>query len=134
MPGFAMVPLRIALAIVFLVHGVGKFTQPGGPGSWAGEELPAALQTLIAMGEVAGAVAMLVGFLTRLAGIGLACIMAGATLLVHWKDGFLHFELTMVLFFVAVAMVIGGSGPVSIDSVIRKRRTAKSAAAPAPTT
>lgn len=82
---------RLALAAVFLFHGISKF-----PNLAAGAEkmgMPEWLWSLVATGEVLTGGALIAGGLiatrlgdivTRLGGLGVIIIMLGAIALVHW--------------------------------------------------
>jgi putative oxidoreductase len=83
--------LRVALASVFIYHGISKFA--GGLTPPPMMELPVAVWALVAFAEVAGGVLILVGgvikdrvgdIVTRLAGLAIAPVMLGAIFMVHW--------------------------------------------------
>ena len=82
--------LRIGLGIIFLYHGFGKvFGEGTALGSaWNTPEMPNIIQILVAWGELLGGAAILLGFLTELASLGIIVIMLGAIFLVHGKNGF----------------------------------------------
>src|SRR5437899_8686741 len=75
---FALLALRLALGTVFLFHGLPK------KGLWSAqpsEQLPAGLLTrlrILSIVEPAGALGLIFGFLTQLAGLGLVIVMVGA--------------------------------------------------------
>jgi putative oxidoreductase len=129
-PGTALLVLRLALGITMLAHGYQKlfvfgfagittgFTQMGIPA-------PGLVAPLIALLEFFGGIALIVGLLTRLAALGLACDMLGALGFVHLKNGFFMptgFELVFVLLGMSLAIALGGAGDLSIDGAIAKRR------------
>src|SRR5262249_24082510 len=85
--------LRLALAAIFIFHGLNLV---GGEGhEWGGawmnksaaekgiEPPPAPVQMAVAWGQLIGGIALALGFLTRLAALGIIAIMAGAIALVH---------------------------------------------------
>ncbi|NNE05238.1 MAG: DoxX family protein [Xanthomonadales bacterium] len=82
--------LRIALASVFLFHGIGKFTGAGGIGGFAQMTgLPVFVAFLVGFAEVAGGLGMIIGgfgkpLITRLAGAAIIPVMLGAIFMVHW--------------------------------------------------
>ena len=97
-----------------------------------------AQQALVAWGELLGGAALAVGFLTRLAALGIIAIMAGAIATVHWEQGFaLHavegpagpmpagFEYNFALIVMCLAVVLLGGGTLAVDRVFRvgPRRT-----------
>src|SRR5262245_18507192 len=87
--------LRLGLAVVFVYNGMGKLGPEKEWGSkWAPPEmdLPAAVQAPVAWGEFIGGIALGIGFLVRVAALGLIAIMAGAIVKVHWVNGFRLFD------------------------------------------
>ena len=78
--------IRLALAIVFIVHGSQKFQNMEGTAGFFGSlGFPAFVAYLIAFVELAGGIAMLLGIFTAWAGILLALVMAGAIYLVKFN-------------------------------------------------
>ena len=130
---FAPTILRLLLALIFSVHG-GQMTLGwmGGAGwngtltQWAdpqGLHLSYALATVAIVTEVAGAVGMLLGFLTRPAALGILCVMAAAIRMVHWPEGFLApkgYEYPLSLGAVALALIVCGGGRFSLDRWIAR--------------
>jgi len=126
--------LRLTLAAIFIYHGLalvgGPDNQMGAswmkPSEASPEVPPAPVQLAVAWGELLGGVAMLLGFLTRLAAVGLIVIMAGAIALVHWPHGFdiqQHgYEYNFAIIMMALALVLGGPGPLAVDHFFRVRR------------
>src|SRR2546430_1093004 len=80
--------LRLALAAIFIYHGYMLVSKDWGRDALAGSGQPVPVQVAVAWGQLIGGIAMLVGFLTRLAALGLIVIMGGAIALVHWEHGF----------------------------------------------
>src|SRR5205807_10514221 len=78
--------LRLALAAVFIFHGIDLVSHEGGT-AWH-PELPVPAQAAVAWGQLLGGIALALGFLTRLAAAGLVVIMGGAIYTVHWEHGF----------------------------------------------
>ena len=79
--------LRVALASVFVYHGMGKVIAFGGFVEMSGLPMPVA--ALVAFAEVAGGVGIIVGaftndLVTRLAGLAIVPVMLGAIFMVHW--------------------------------------------------
>src|SRR5206468_552019 len=87
---YALAPLvlRLGLAVVFIFHGMQKVRAGDSWGTGWNPEMPGAMQAAVAWGELLGGVAMALGFLTRLAALGLITIMVGAIVTVHAKNGF----------------------------------------------
>ncbi|HZT80859.1 MAG TPA: DoxX family protein [Gemmataceae bacterium] len=114
--------LRLALAAVFLYHGVALVSQEMGFGWNPG--LPRVVQALVAWGQLLGGAAMVIGFLTRLAAAGLIVIMVGAIALVHWPYGFSlpkGYEYNVVLILICLVLVLTGPGKLAVDHWLRLR-------------
>jgi putative oxidoreductase len=121
---WSVVPLRIALALPMLVHGLGNVgVGPAGPGSIGqfaqfldsqGLPLASVFAVVVTITEVGGGAAVLLGVLTRYAAAAIAIDMLLATLVVHVPNGYLvrngGVELALTLFLIAVAIVITGAG------------------------
>ena len=133
---FAPTILRLVLALVFCVHaGQKTIGWMGGPGlsallaQWtapppAGLNLSYPVAVLGILAEVAGALAMLLGLCTRLAGLLLLGQMAAAVALVHWQAGFLApkgYEYPLTLGGVALALVFCGGGRLSADRALARQ-------------
>jgi putative oxidoreductase len=122
--------LRLALAAIFIYHGLDLVGSEGNQwgANWmkAADAPPAPVQLAVAWGQLLGGVALAVGFLTRLAAIGIIAIMLGAIALVHWQYGFDNrqrgFEYNFAIIVMASCLVLGGPGPIAVDRVFRFRR------------
>lgn len=68
----AFLILRLVIGIIFLYHGWMKLS-----GLMAGNEM-SGIMTILAIAEPLGGLALILGFLTQLASLGLAIIMIGA--------------------------------------------------------
>jgi putative oxidoreductase len=118
---YASLFLRIALGAVFIYHGYGKvFGESAAMGTaWNPYGMPSVLQLLVAWGEFAGGIALLIGFLTPIAAIGIITIMAGAIVTVTGKNGFnmmnQGYEYNFVLIMMCLALIANGAGACSID-------------------
>jgi putative oxidoreductase len=127
--------VRLALGIVMLPHGLqkalGLFGGPGYSGTMAmftSQGMPAALAFLVILGESAGSLGLIVGFLSRIAGFGISCIMLGAIAMVHLPNGFFMnwsgkqagegFEFHILALGIALAVLVGGGGKSSLDRAI----------------
>ena len=127
--GLALV--RIITGIVFAAHGYQKFFVFGLDGATGaftqmGIPAPAITAPLVAIVELFGGIALIIGLLTRLAALGLAINMLGAIFLVRLKGGFFApngAEFELVLCIACLALVIGGAGALSVDDAIARRRT-----------
>jgi putative oxidoreductase len=138
---FALLVARIAVGIVFFAHGGQKvFGWFGGKGLAATVDgmtkagMPAVVPYLVAFGELAAGLGLIVGLLTRIAAGGMFIEMLGAVLLVHLKGGFFAdnkgFEYPLTLCLVCLALMLTGAGAYSLDALLH--RNALPAARPAP--
>ena len=125
--------VRLVLGIIFFMHGAQKVLGWfGGQGLSAtvqmmSANLPVILAYMVAFGELLGGIALIVGFLSRLAAAGIFIIMAGAVTTVHWKNGFFApqgFEYPFALAAMALSIVIGGGGCLALDRLFCKGKEA----------
>jgi putative oxidoreductase len=129
--------LRLGLAAIFVTHGVLKVMTQGGRGWWDPQQLAPTLQAVVAWGELAAGVALLVGFLSRLAALGLIVDMVGAVILVAGKKGFvpvqapgqpglnflsIGYEYNVAIIVSCLALIFLGSGGLSVDSLLWRRK------------
>jgi putative oxidoreductase len=136
--------LRLILGIVFFAHGaqslLGWF---GGVGLGAVIEgfgsigIPPVVAILVVATEFFGALALMLGIMTRPAAAGILAVMGGAIYLVHGSVGFFMnwsgqqpgegFEFHLLAMGIAAALVIRGGGFASLDRRLARRQ--RSAAA-----
>ncbi len=121
--------LRLGLGIIFLYHGAHKVSEGGGTTWMKGPEAqPVYVQLPVAWGEFLGGIALIVGFMSRVAAAGIIIIMAGAIVTYHGKHGFSlanqGYEYNFALIVMALAIILLGSGAFSVDHYLwRRRRT-----------
>lgn len=131
--------LRLFLGIVFFPHGAQKvFGWFGGHGFagtmhhfTANMGLPYLVALLVILIEFLGSLALIAGALTRLAALGIAAVMVGAIVTVHWKFGFFMnwfgqqpgegFEYHLLAVGIALALMIKGGGAASVDRALIRR-------------
>ena len=129
---WGFLPLRCAIALVFLMHGGQKVLYFGVAGvadmlGKLGFAFPVFFAVLLMVIEIAGALAILFGFFARAAGLVLAVEMIIAIYVARLGGGFFtpygfEFELTLMGACLTVAAV--GAGGASIDDLMRRRRAA----------
>jgi putative oxidoreductase len=135
-PSWSRLVVRLALGVVFFAHGGQKVL------GWFGGhglkttiqvfqqymKVPPAATVVAAFIEFFGGVAMLVGFLSRPFALGLIVVMLVAIAKVHWKNGFFlasqpgqanGWEYNFALIAMALAVLIGGAGALSVDILLR---------------
>jgi putative oxidoreductase len=130
---------RLLIASIFLVSGIAKLTDtPGTVAHMAEKGIPYTHTLALVAGsaEVLGAIAILTGFLTRLASIGLILFMIPTTLIFHafWNYAGQERMPQMVNFMKNLAIIGGlavlmaqGAGRFSIDHRIRRARARRRA-------
>jgi putative oxidoreductase len=113
------------LAAVFLYHGGQKvFGWFGGEGwngtmtAFAGMGFSSSTTVFVMLTELLVAIAMLFGFLTRLAALGVIAVMGGALYFVHAGHGIGECEYPFALLMVALALLFVGAGRLSLDRAI----------------
>jgi putative oxidoreductase len=128
-PDLALLVIRLAAGFSFFMHGLQKwqmgidkvaqgFGQMGIP-------LPGVAAPFIGGLELIGGIALMIGALTRLSGFLLFCDMFVATMLVHFKNGWLGqggMELTVLLGSMAIGLALAGAGTYSVDAFLAGRR------------
>jgi putative oxidoreductase len=122
--------LRAGLAAVFIFHGLDLVSKEGGTAWDEHLGLSKPEQAAVAWGQLIGGIAVAIGFLTRLAALGLAVIMGGAIAQVHWEHGFdirdHGWEYNYVILVVCAALILMGGGSLAVDRFFRMRRKTSS--------
>ena len=120
--------LRAVAGSIFAAHGAQKlftFGLDGVAGAFGGMGVPMAgiVGPAVAFLEFFGGLALIVGLLTRLVGVGLAANMLGAILLVHLPNGLFlpnGSEFALALLGAAATLVLTGAGSFSVDAVLSR--------------
>jgi putative oxidoreductase len=139
---WAPIPLRLIVGYGFMQHGFAKLSR--GPDAFAvvlhaiGVPAPHLMAWLTILIEVFGGLAVLLGALVPLASLPMAAVLLVAIFTVHLPYGFSSIKLISVtsghaqlgppgyetnLLYLAclAALVLGGSGPMSIDGYLRRK-------------
>jgi len=139
---WAPIPLRLIVGYGFMVHGFAKLGR--GPDAFAivlcalGVPAPHFMAWATILTEVLGGAAVILGAFVTLVSIPMAAILLVAIFTVHLPYGFTSIKLMAVtpagaqfgppgyecnLLYLAclAALVLGGSGPMAIDGLVRKR-------------
>lgn len=120
MQKFAELGGRAMLAVLFLLAGIGKITgYEATAGYMASQGVPGALLPLVIALEVLGALAIIVGWKTRLTAFLLAGFSVVSAALFHANLAD-QMQMTMFLKNIAIAggfllLVAHGAGPLSLD-------------------
>ncbi|MEW6776601.1 MAG: DoxX family protein [Bdellovibrionota bacterium] len=121
----ALLILRLVAGAAFAIHGWGKIKTPF---SWVPPDapmaIPAVFQGLAALSEFGGGLAWILGLLTPLASLGMACTMAVAVYLhaVVFGDPFINptgggaYELPLLFFAISLVLLTVGPGKFSVDA------------------
>lgn len=129
--------LRVILGVIFFAHGAqkvmgwfGGYGLTGTVGAFKNYmHIPAPLTYLASFTEFFGGIFIILGFMTRLSALGLLISMIVAIFTVHIKSGFFlssgepnkgnGYEFNLALAAISLALILTGSGPISIDSVLK---------------
>lgn len=137
--GVSSLVLRVTLGLVMFPHGAQKLLGWfGGYGYGATTSfltqsagLPGPIAFLVIMIEFFGSLALIAGAFSRAAALGVIAVMVGAVLTVHLPNGFFMnwsgaqagegFEYHLLAIGIALAIVIRGSGSLSVDRILSRR-------------
>jgi putative oxidoreductase len=112
---WSLLLLRIMVGIVFVTSGYGHLKAPKQRAESIG--LSVGFTIFLGLAELLGGIAIIVGFLTQWAAIGLVLIMLGAIYMkiVKWKTGFWgekssgwHYELMFIVMNLVILCTGGG--------------------------
>jgi putative oxidoreductase len=127
----AVTILRVILGFLFAAHGWQKFNEwtiAGTQASFAKMGVPAAeiAAPAVAVLELGGGIALILGVLTRVVAVLLALDMLGALVLVHASAGVYAatggYELVLLLAAAALSVALTGAGRISVDRALFGRR------------
>ncbi|MFD2706556.1 DoxX family protein [Salibacterium lacus] len=113
--------LRIVLGVIFFVHGWDKFQSGIGNtvGFFESVGLPGFSAYVVAIIELIGGIAMILGLGTRIIAILFILIMAGAIVTVKGPAGFIDgYELDLALLGMSVYIALALPAPLSLDRFI----------------
>lgn len=125
-----MAVLRVAVGIVFVMHGKQKLFEMGFQHVGAfmhslGIPLSQVAGVAVPILEFFGGLALLLGLFTRWIAILLACDMLVAMLAVHLKHGFFGpggVEFVLTLLAANIALALSGPGAAGLDGLLARRR------------
>ncbi|MFQ5540209.1 MAG: DoxX family protein [Candidatus Binatia bacterium] len=134
-PSLSFLILRLGLAVAYFAHGSQHLLAWfGGRGfkdtlnNWKQKyRIPKPIGVIGILTEFFGSFALLVGFLTRPAALGLTIFILVAIQKAHWENGFFlarrpgegsGIEYCLALFLMSLALLVGGGGAISIDLLL----------------
>jgi putative oxidoreductase len=146
---WAPVPLRLIVGYGFFAHGLAKLDK--GPENFVhivqaiGTPMPHMMAWLTIAVELIGGIAVLAGAFVTLASIPMAAVLLVAMITVHWQFGFTSIKLIAItaggpkfgppgietdLLYLAclAALVMAGSGPLSLDGWLATRQKGRTIA------
>lgn len=130
---------RITLGGVVLAHGAQKALGWFGGGGLAGTmdffqnvlHLPPALAVVVTFSDFVGSLALIAGFMTRLAALGTGLVMVGAIVTLHAANGFFMnwfgnqagegYEFHLLALALVAGLVRSGAGRASVDGRLARR-------------
>jgi len=119
----AQMGMRVAVGVIFIVHGFGKFGNPGFGGWISSMGIPAEMQIPIALAEFIPGILLLLGILTRISASLISIVMLGAIFLVKGTSsltGEHGYELDLILLASCLVVIVAGPGRVSLSHVLKK--------------
>ena len=128
---WGMLPLRIVVGLVFLMHGAQKLFVfgPGGTADIMGKlglPLPLVSATVVIAVELLGGLAILLGVFARVAGALLAFEMVIAILVARVHGGFFApygYEFELTLLGASLTFALNGPGRMSLEDIWRRSST-----------
>ncbi len=144
-PDFTLTVARIVLAVIFFAHGAQKaFGWFGGPGFdnaitifQTTMGIPAPLTVFVMFTELAGALGLALGLLSRIAAFGIMMLMIVAPFanglypqfFMNWAGRFMHegYEYHLLAIALSLTVMVRGGGAWSVDGTIYPSSTARPA-------
>lgn len=123
--------LRLAAGVIMIAHGLQKLLSVSIPGvqeMLAGMGVPAAsaMGAILPFAEVAAGALLILGALTRVAGIVTALVAVGAIVTVHGSQGFYAadggYEFVLLLAAAGIALALTGPGRIAVDALFARPR------------
>ncbi|HIH06809.1 MAG TPA: DoxX family protein [Candidatus Nitrosotenuis sp.] len=116
--------IRLAVGVVFLVHGLAKSTMPEFGGFLSSLGLPTEIAPLIILAETVSGIMLIVGILNRIASSILSIIMLGAIFHVKKAAAFTGtqgaYEFDLILLAANLSIITMGPGRISIAHIAKK--------------
>ena len=131
--------LRVVLGIILFPHGAqkllgwfGGYGFNGTMGFLTGAAgLPWIIAFLVIAIEFFGAIALILGFGTRIVAVGIIALFAGIVFTSHFQNGFFMnwagnqpgegYEYHLLVIGMALALLVGGAGKWSVDHALQRK-------------
>ena len=118
--------MRIFLGGALLVRGIIFFSDPGALIELAGDESLYMWFSFVTISHLAGGLSMLLGFFTRLGALLQIPVLFGAVFVVSSGEGLTSanqsLELAVMVLFMLIVYFLFGSGTLSLDEYLAKKR------------
>ena len=114
--------MRATIGVIFIVHGFGKFGNPGFGGWISSMGIPVEMQIPIALAEFIPGIFLIFGIFTRISSSLLSIVMLGAIFLVKGASSLTGeggYELDLILLAVCLVIIVSGPGRISISHLIK---------------
>jgi putative oxidoreductase len=134
----AVALVRLVIGVIFFMHGAQKALGWFGGYGFHGTMnffttqmgLPAVFAFLVIVAEFCGGIGLIVGFLSRIAALGIAVDMFFAVILVHGRNGiFMNwagnqkgegYEYHLLAIAICILIMVKGAGALSVDRALTK--------------
>lgn len=132
---YGLLILRVVVGIVIALHGWAKLSGgvdgvAGFFGGMLGIPAPGFFAWVVTIVELLGGILLVIGALTQIVGILLAIDMLGAIVFAYFgrgaplinENGFLSWELEVVIGAAALSIALAGAGAFSVDQAMEESR------------
>ena len=119
----AQMGMRTVIGVIFIVHGFGKFGNPGFGGWISSMGIPVEMQIPIALAEFIPGILLIIGVLTRISAALISIVMLGAIFLVKGAaslTGEHGYEFDLILLAACLVVIVAGPGRISLSYVLKK--------------
>ena len=130
MQNFALLLGRIGLALIFILSGYGKLRGYDAAAQYmVAHGLPGGLLPLVIFAELGGGLAVLFGFLTRWAALGLCVFTLLAAFFIHSdfanQEQWINFMKNIAIAGGFLVLAAHGPGSIALDALRRRRSRGK---------
>lgn len=115
-PDTGLLLIRLAVATVFLYHGIGKLVNLDSTITFFGTlGLGPIFVYLVGLIEILGGISMLVGFGTQISGLLLSMVMVGSLTLVKLPGAFGKWEIDLVMLLLSLGLAFSDNGKYAVE-------------------